>query len=185
MKDKKDGKTRTSYGGGGCGMHLNNSPLASSTTEKDELNSPLSLRSYHHHHLHHQQQQQQQQHHGGYYQGPTVPSSVNPSMSVPFSSPSPATYAKPFQQSIDYNNAPTATDMYEMTANYCMKQSQGSPFNPSHYYANSVGNGLKSNYIPQTSYERPPVSFDSYYFTSDTSSPVHHQTSVPAVPPFA
>ncbi|CAF0850653.1 unnamed protein product [Adineta steineri] len=44
MKDKKDGKSRTAYTNG-CTMNLNNSPLASSTTEKDDL----TFRSYHHH----------------------------------------------------------------------------------------------------------------------------------------
>jgi hypothetical protein len=165
MKDKKDGKSRTPYSGG-CGMGLNNSPLASSTTEKDELNSSLTLRSYHHHPQHH-----------GYYQPP-------PPMSVTFSSSSPANYSKQFQQQIDYNTT-NPTDMYEMTTNYCMKQSPTSPFNPSNYYTNGVGNNLKTNYIPPSSYDRPAVSFDPYYFASDTSSVVHHQQSGPVVPPFA
>lgn len=165
MKEKKDGKCRTPYGTG-CGIGLNNSPLASSTTEKDELNSSLNLRSYHHHPQHH-----------GYYQAPPPP------MSVTFSSSS-SNYSKPFQQQIDYNTT-TPTDMYEMTTNYCIKQSPTSPFNPSNYYTNGVGNNLKTNYIPPTSYERPPVSFDSYYFNSDTSSVIHHQQSGPAAPPFA
>jgi hypothetical protein len=166
MKEKKDGKSRTQYGSG-CGLSLNNSPLATSTTEKDELNSSLTLRSYHHHPQHH-----------GYYQ--TAP----PPMSVTFSSSSSSNYSKPFQQQIDYNTT-TPTDMYEMTTNYCMKQSPTSPFNPSNYYTNGVGNNLKANYIPPTSYERHPVSFDSYYFNSDTSSVLHHQQSGPAAPPFA
>ncbi len=157
MKEKKDGKSRPPYTGG-CGMGLNNSPLATSTTEKDELNSPLTLRSYHHHH--------HPQHHG-YYQPPP-----------------PSNYSKVFQQQIDYNTT-TPTDMYDMTANYCIKQSPTSPFNPSNYYTNGVGNNLKTNYIPPGSYERPPVSFDAYYFNSDTSSAVHHQQSGPALPPFA
>ncbi|CAF1936608.1 unnamed protein product [Rotaria magnacalcarata] len=172
MKDKKDGKSRTSYAGS-CGMDLNNSPLATSTTEKDDLNSSLSIRSYHHHHHHHPQ-------HHGYYQAAPQPPPPPPSMSVAFSSSSPSNYSKPFQQQIDYN-ATTPADMYEMTANYCMKQSTASPFDSSNYYTNGVENNLKTNYIPGTTYERPPVSFDSYYFNSDTSSVVHH----PAVPPFA
>ncbi|CAM4989588.1 unnamed protein product, partial [Rotaria socialis] len=45
----------TDIDGGGCGIDLNNSPLATSTTEKDDLNSSLSIRSYHHHHHHHPQ----------------------------------------------------------------------------------------------------------------------------------
>ncbi|CAF3666157.1 unnamed protein product [Rotaria sordida] len=166
MKDKKDGKGRTPYSGG-CGMGLNNSPLATSTTEKDDLNSSLSLRSYHHHHP---------QHHG-YYQGPPPP------MPVAFSSSS-SNYSKSFQQQLDYNTT-TPTDMYEMTANYCMKQSTSSSFDPTHYYTNGVENNLKTNYIPPTSYERLSVPFDSYYFNSDTPSVVHHQQSGPAVPPFA
>ena len=169
MKDKKDGKSRTSYSSG-CVIGLNNSPLASSTTEKDELNSSLTLRSYHHHH--------HPQHHG-YYQPPPPPS-----MSVTFSSSSPSNYSKVFQQQIDYNTT-TPTDMYDMTTNYCLKQSPTSPFNSSNYYTNGIGNNLKTNYNPPTSYERPPVSFDSYYFNSDTSSVVHHQQSGPALPPFA
>lgn len=168
MKDKKDGKSRKSYGGGG-GIGLNNSPLATSTTEKDDINSSLSLRSYHHHHP---------QHHG-YYQTAPPP----PPMSVGFSSSS-TNYSKQFQQQLDYNTT-TPTDMYEMTTNYCMKQSTTSSFDPSHYYANGVENNLKTNYIPAASYERPPVPFDSYYFHSDTSSIVHHQQSGPSVPPFA
>lgn len=168
MKEKKDGKSRTPFGGS-CGMGLNNSPLASSTTEKDELNSSLALRSYHHHPQHH-----------NYYQPPPPPST----MSVPFSSSTSSNYTKSFQQQIDYNTT-TPTDMYEMTTNYCMKQSPTSPFNPSNYYTNTVGNNLKTNYIPATSYERTPVSFDSYYFNSDTSSVIHHQQSGPAAPPFA
>ncbi|CAF1237148.1 unnamed protein product [Adineta steineri] len=168
MKDKKDGKSRTSYNNG-CVIGLNNSPLASSTTEKDELNSSLALRSYHHHHP---------QHHGYYQQ------QQPPSMSVTFSTPSPSNYSKAFQQQIDYNTA-TPADMYDMTANYCIKQSPTSPFNSSNYYPNGVGNNIKTNYIPPTSYERPPVSFDSYYFNSDTSSVVHHQQSGTALPPFA
>ncbi|CAM4852473.1 unnamed protein product [Rotaria socialis] len=171
MKDKKDGKSRTSYGGG-CGIDLNNSPLATSTTEKDDLNSSLSIRSYHHHHHHHPQ------HHGYYQAAPPPP--PPPSMSVSFSSSSPSNYSKSFQHQIDYNTT-TPADMYEMTANYCMKQSTASPFDTSNYYANGVENNLKTNYIPGTTYERPPVSFDSYYFNSDASSVVHH----PAVPPFA
>lgn len=171
MKDKKDGKSRTPYGTG-CGIGLNNSPLASSTTEKDDLNSPLAFRSYHHHH--------HPQHHG-YYQTP--PSSTAPI--PPFSSPSPASYSKPFQQPIDYGTN-TQNDMYEMTANYCMKQSQSSSFNPSTYYTNSIGNNLKNNYLPPNSYDRAPVSFDSYYFNSDNSTALHHQQQTgPVVPPFA
>jgi hypothetical protein len=166
MKEKKDGKCRTPYGTG-CGIGLNNSPLASSTTEKDELNSSLNLRSYHHHPQHH-----------GYYQPPPPP------MSVTFSSSSSSNYSKPFQQQIDYNTT-TPTDMYERTTNYCMKQSPTSPFNPSNYYTNGFGNNLKTNYITQTSYEHPPVSFDPYYLNSDTSSVIHHQQSGPAAPPFA
>lgn len=173
MKEKKDGKSRTPYSGG-CGLSLNNSPLASSTTEKDELNSSLALRSYHHHPA---------QHHT-YYQTAPPPSS----MSMAFSSNSTSNYSKPFQQqpppTIDYNPS-TATDMYEMSTNYCMKQSPTSPFNPSNYYNNGVSNALKANYIPPTSYERHPVSFDSYYFNSDASSVLHHQPSGPAAPPFA
>ncbi|CAF1206431.1 unnamed protein product [Rotaria sordida] len=49
MKDKKDGKNRISYTNG-CNNNLNNSPLASSTTEKDDL----TFRSYHHHHNYYQ-----------------------------------------------------------------------------------------------------------------------------------
>ncbi|CAF2446983.1 unnamed protein product [Rotaria sp. Silwood2] len=165
MKDKKDGKGRTPYGGG-CGIGLNNSPLATSTTEKDDLNSSLSLRSYHHHPQHH-----------GYYQAQPPP------MPVAFSSSS-SNYSKPFQQQIDYNTA-VPTDMYEMTTNYCMKQSTTSSFDPTHYYTNGIENNLKTNYLSPTSYERPPVPFDSYYFNSDTSSVVHHQQSGPVVPPFA
>ncbi|CAF1118537.1 unnamed protein product [Adineta ricciae] len=170
MKDKKDGKSRTSYNNG-CMLSLNNSPLATSTTDKDELNSSLALRSYHHHH-------HPAQHHG-YYQ-PPPPSA----MSVPFSTSPSSNYSKSFQQQIDYTTTPP-TDMYDMTANYCLKQSPTSPFNPSVYYTNNVGNNLKTNYLPATSYERPPVPFDSYYFTSDTSSVVHHQQSGPNLPPFA
>lgn len=173
MKEKKDGKSRTPYSGG-CGLSLNNSPLASSTTEKDELNSSLALRSYHHHPA---------QHHTYYQTAPPPPPS---SMSMTFSSNSTSNYSKAFQQqpTIDYNPS-TATDMYEMSTNYCMKQSPTSPFNPSNYYNNGVGNNLKTNYIPPTSYERHPVSFDSYYFNSDASAVLHHQTSGPAAPPFA
>lgn len=168
MKDKKDGKSRTAYGGG-CGIGLNNSPLATSTTEKDDLNSSLSLRSYHH-----------PQHHGYYQAAPPPP----PPMSVSFSTSSPSAYSKSFQQHLDYNTT-TPTDMYDMTSNYCMKQSSATPFDSSHYYGNGIENNLKSNYIPAASYERPQVSFDSYYFNPDTSSVVHHQQSGTAVPPFA
>lgn len=164
MKEKKDGKSRTTYGST-CGISLNNSPLATSTTEKDDLNPALSLRSYHH-----------PQHHS-YYQ-------TAPPMSVAFSSSPSTNYAKTFQQPIDYNTT-TPTDMYDMTNNYCLKQSPTSPFNPSNYYSNGIGNNLKTNYLPPTSYERAPVSFDSYYFNSDASSVIHHQQSGPAAPPFA
>lgn len=171
MKEKKDGKSRTPYSGG-CGLSLNNSPLATSTTEKDELNSSLALRSYHHHSA---------QHHP-YYQSAPPP----PPMSATFSSNSTSNYSKPFQQQtqLDYTTT-SQTDMYEMSTNYCMKQSPTSPFNPSNYYNNTVGNTLKTNYIPPTSYDRHPVSFDSYYFNSDASSVLHHQPSGPAPPPFA
>ncbi|UJR37577.1 hypothetical protein I4U23_030276 [Adineta vaga] len=171
MKDKKDGKSRTSYNNG-CVLGLNNSPLATSTTDKDELNSSSVLRSYHHHHL--------PAHHHGYYQPPPPPSS----MSVTFSTSPSSNYSKSFQQQIEYNTT-TPTDMYDMSANYCLKQSPTSPFNPSNYYTNNVGNNLKTNYLPPTSYERPPVPFDSYYFNSDTSSVIHHQQSGPVLPPFA
>jgi len=143
--------------------------LATSTTEKDELNSSLTLRSYHHHPQHH-----------AYYQAQPPPP-----IPVTFSSSTSSNYSKQFQPQMDYNTT-TPTDMYEMTASYCMKQSPTSPFNPSNYYTNGVGNNLKTNYIPPTSYERPPpVSFDSYYYNSDTSPVIHHQQSGPAVPPFA
>ncbi len=51
MKDKKDGKSRALYTNG-FNNNLNNSPLASSTTEKDDL----AIHSYHH----------------GYYQPPPM-----------------------------------------------------------------------------------------------------------------
>lgn len=177
MKDKKDGKSRTHYGTG-CGLGLNNSPLASSTTEKDELNSPLTLRPYHHpHHPHHQHAQ-----HHPYYQ--TAATGVPPTLSMTFPSSSPVTYPKTFQNPMDYTGTTTTTpstastvpnDMYDLTNNYCMKQSQTTSFNPSDYYSNSMTNNLKTSYIPPTSYERSAVAFDSYYFNSDTSSIVHHQ----------
>ncbi|CAF5199578.1 unnamed protein product, partial [Rotaria sp. Silwood1] len=47
---------------------LNNSPLATSTTEKDDLNSSLSLRPYHHHPQHHAYYQAQPPPYGKYYQ---------------------------------------------------------------------------------------------------------------------
>ncbi|CAF2483034.1 unnamed protein product [Rotaria sp. Silwood2] len=92
MKDKKDGKNRTSYING-CNMNLNSSPLASSTTEKDDL----TLRSYHHHQ--------------NYYQ----PSQGVPHMSVTFPTPS------SFQNQLNYTSSQT-NDLYEMT-NYSIKQS--------------------------------------------------------------
>ena len=171
MKDKKDGKSRTPYSSG-CGISLNTSPLATSTTEKDELNSSLSLRSYHH----------RQQHHG-YYQALPPPAMALAFPSSSSSSSSSSNYSKSFQQQIGYNTTPP-TDMYEVT-NYYMKQSTAAPFNVSHCYTNGIENNLKTNYLPTTSYERPAVPFDTYYFNPDISSVAHHQLSGPVVPPFA
>ena len=128
MKEKKDGKNRISY----TNVHhldFSCSPLASSTTEKDDLN----LRSYHHHHHHHQQQQQQHHHHHhhGYYQ----PSP----MSVTFPTPS------SFQNQYDYISS-SAADMYETATDY--------PSKHSNYY--SSGNNYKTDYntlLNLTSYE--------------------------------
>jgi hypothetical protein len=59
MKDKKDGKNRGLYTNG-CPINQNNSPLATSTAEKDDL----IHRSYDHHHHH------------NYYHQPTMMSAT-------------------------------------------------------------------------------------------------------------
>ncbi|CAF0820014.1 unnamed protein product [Adineta ricciae] len=97
MKDKKDGKNRTSYTNG-CGMHLNNSPLATSTTEKDDL----TLRSYHSSHPHH-----------AYYQHQLPPPPPPPSSSM----------SVPFHSQVSYNSQSSAIDTYDMSTSYPMKQS--------------------------------------------------------------
>lgn len=96
MKDKKDGKNRSSYATG-CGISMTNSPLASSTTEKDDL----TLRSYQHH-----------QH--GYYQ-PTPPP------------PAPSSMPVAFHPHVEYTPSSTPIDPYDMSANYPMKQSNYYP----------------------------------------------------------
>ncbi|UJR08644.1 hypothetical protein I4U23_012903 [Adineta vaga] len=100
MKDKKDGKNRTSYTNG-CGMNLNNSPLATSTTEKDDL----TLRSYHPHHPHH-----------SYYQP-----SIHPPPPPPSSSSS--SMAVPFHSQVGYGSSSATIDSYDMSTNYLMKHS--------------------------------------------------------------
>ena len=102
MKEKKDGKNRIPYTNV---RHLDfsYSPLASSTTEKDDSN----LRSY----------QEQQHHHHGYYQ----PSP----MSVTFSTPS------SFQNQYDYISS-LATDIYETATNYPLKHSNYYPSGNNH-----------------------------------------------------
>lgn len=139
MKDKKDGKNRTSYTNG-CNMNLNSSPLASSTTEKDDLN----LRSYHHNHH-------------NYYQPVPMP--------VTFSAPPPPSS---FQTQHEYTST-QAADLYEMTTNYSLKQSN--------YY--NHGNNLKGNY--HTSF--PAASYDNYYFNAENST-MHHQQTGTMLPPF-
>ncbi|CAF0857873.1 unnamed protein product [Rotaria sp. Silwood1] len=147
MKDKKEGKNRILYTKG-CNTNLNTSPLASSTTEKDELN----FRSYHHHpHPHH-----------NYYQSQPP---VVPPMSVTFSTPS------SFQNQLNYTSS-QANNLYEMTTNYSIKQSD--------YYTN--GNNLKTNYHTSI----PPTSYDNYYFNSENSRIHHHQQQQTGsiLPPF-
>jgi hypothetical protein len=116
MKDKKDGKARTSYSGG-YNTNLNNSPLATSTTEKDDL----TLRSYHH----------------GYYL-PLPP----PSMSIPFPTHSSSTssYSKSFQTPIDYHT----TNMYEMATNY---NTPIPPTLYDNYYTNSQISSVQHPYV--------------------------------------
>ncbi|CAF3376715.1 unnamed protein product [Rotaria socialis] len=142
MKDKKDGKSRTSYING-CNANLNTSPLASSTTEKDDL----SLLSYHHHH-------------NNYYQPPPPPASM------PVAFPTTSSFQN---QLNNYSSSPTS-DIYDMAANYTLKQSN--------YFTN--GNNFKTNYHSS----RPPVSYGNYYFNVENST-IHHQQTGAILPPFA
>ncbi|CAF1426342.1 unnamed protein product [Rotaria magnacalcarata] len=140
MKDKKDGKSRTSYING-YNANLSTSPLASSTTEKDDL----SLRSYHHHH-------------NNYYQPP-------PPAPMPITFPTTSS----FQNQLNNYSSSQTSDIYDMSANYTLKQSN--------YFTS--GNNFKTNYHSSP----PPVSYDNYYFNAENST-IYHQQSGAILPPF-
>ena len=141
MKDKKDGKSRASYSNGGCPLNLHGSPLATSTTEKEEL----TLRAYHHHQ--------------NYYQPST--------MSVPY--PPHASSSPSFQSPLDYHLA-QPRDMYEMTANYSLKPSpfhSSTYYNNNNNENHLIGHPTKGAYHTSSVASN---SYDSYYFETDSSS---------------